>query len=149
MAAGGTSINNCRRKAVPKQIITSGSAPTTGFTDRQTPAPIAQAIRFGNMLFVSGQGPLNPATREVVAGDITVQARQTLDNLLGVLRAAGATLANVVNMRVILRNVADFPQFNAAFREYVGSEKVTRTCVGGTPHRTGVNIEIDCIAMFD
>lgn len=134
---------------MPKLIITSQSAPTTGFTDRQTPAPIAQAIRFGNLLFVSGQGPLNPETREVVTGDIAVQARQTLDNLLAVLGAAGATLKNVVNMRVILRDVADFPQFNAVFRDYLGGEKVTRTCVGGTPHRTGVNVEIDCVAMFD
>jgi 2-iminobutanoate/2-iminopropanoate deaminase len=134
---------------MPKQIVVSQSAPTTGFTDRQTPAPIAQAIRFGNLLFVSGQGPLDPATREAVAGDIEVQTRRTLDNLIAVLRAGGATLANVVNMRVILRDVADFPRFNAVFREYLGGEKVTRTCVGGTPHRAGVNVEIDCIAMFD
>ncbi|MGH7907716.1 MAG: Rid family hydrolase [Candidatus Binataceae bacterium] len=134
---------------MPKQIISSQQAPTTGFTDKQTPAPIAQAIRFGNMLFVSGQGPLNPETREVVQGDIAAQARQTLDNLMNVLRAAGASLENVVNMRVILRNVADFSQFNAVFREHMGGEKVTRTCAGGTPHRTGVNIEIDCVAMFD
>ncbi len=84
-----------------------------------------------------------------MAGDIEVQTRRTLDNLIAVLRAGGATLANVVNMRVILRDVADFPRFNAVFREYLGGEKVTRTCVGGTPHRAGVNVEIDCIAMFD
>jgi 2-iminobutanoate/2-iminopropanoate deaminase len=134
---------------VPKTIVTSSSAPTTGFTDAQKPPPIVQAIRFGQMLFVSGQGPLDPATKTVVAGDIEVQTRQTLKNLVSVLEAAGATFANVVNMRVILRDVADFPRFNEVFRDVLNGEKVTRTCVGGTPHRTGVNVEIDCVAMFD
>ncbi|MBH5386650.1 RidA family protein [Bradyrhizobium diversitatis] len=134
---------------MPKTIVTSQSAPTTGFTEASKPAPIAQAVRFGNMLFVSGQGPLDPATRVFVDGDIEVQARQTLRNLLRVLDAGGATLANVVNMRVILRNVDDFPRFNEVFREFLEGEKVTRTCIGATPHRAGVNIEIDCVAMFD
>jgi 2-iminobutanoate/2-iminopropanoate deaminase len=52
-------------------------------------------------------------------------------------------------MRVILRDVADFPRFNEAFREYFGGEKVTRTCFGGLPHRAGIDVEIDCVAMFD
>lgn len=134
---------------MPKQVITSSNAPVTGFTESKTPAPIAQAVRFGSMLFVSGQGPLDPATRTVVSGDIEVQTRQTLKNLMSVLEKAGATLANVVNMRVVLRDVADFPRFNEVFREFVGGENVTRTCIGGTPHRTGVNVEIDCVAMFD
>jgi 2-iminobutanoate/2-iminopropanoate deaminase len=120
----------------------------TGFTDVSKPAPIAQAIRAGNMLFVSGQGPLN-AQREVVSPDIAVQTRQTLENLRAILAHAGATFANVVNMRVCLRDVADFPKFNEAFGEIMAGEKVTRTCIGGTPHRTGVNVEIDCIAVLD
>ena len=132
-----------------KQIVTSPDAPVTGFTDKSKPSPLAQAIRAGNLLFVSGQGPLDPATREVVAGDIAVQARRTLDNLARILDAAGLTMAQVVNMRVTLRNTEDFPAFNEAFREYMAGEKVTRTCIGGTPHRKGVNVEIDCIASYD
>ena len=134
---------------MPKQIVTSPTAPTTGFTNQQTPSPLAQAIRFGNMLFVSGQGPLDPKTREVVSVDIQAQTRQTLSNLQNVLSTAGATFANVVNMRVCLRSTDDFPAFNAAFAEFMNGEKVTRTCIGGTPHRKGVNVEIDCVAMFD
>ena len=132
-----------------KQIVTSPDAPVTGFTDKSKPSPLAQAIRAGNLLFVSGQGPLDPATREVVAGDIAVQARRTLDNLARILDAAGLTMAQVVNMRVTLRNTEDVPAFNEAFREYMAGEKVTRTCIGGTPHRKGVNVEIDCIASYD
>ena len=134
---------------MPKQVITSANAPTTGFTPGQSVSPLAQAIRHGNMLFLSGQGSLDPSTGEVVSGDIEAQTRQTLDNLMTILESAGATSKNIVNMRVILRNVADFPRFNETFREYFAGEKVTRTCFGGVLHRAGINIEIDCIAMFD
>src|ERR1039458_7340960 len=100
---------------MPKQIITSPDAPTTGFTDKGIPSPLAQAIRAGNLLFVSGQGPLDPKTREVVSAEIREQTRPTL----------------------------------ATFRELLAGEKVTRTCIGGAPHRKGVNVEVDCIASFD
>jgi 2-iminobutanoate/2-iminopropanoate deaminase len=132
-----------------KRIITSPDAPTTGFTDKTAPSPLAQAIRAGNLLYVSGQGPLDPQTREVVSADIREQTRQTLTNLKSILGAAGLTMANVVNMRVVLRNTEDFPAFNEAFRDFMAGEKVTRTCVGATPHRKGVNVEIDCVASFD
>jgi 2-iminobutanoate/2-iminopropanoate deaminase len=134
---------------MPKQIISSQGAPTTGFTDKATPSPLAQAIRAGSLLFVSGQGPLDPKTREVVSADIGEQTRQTLTNLKSVLAAAGLDFTHVVNMRVVLRNTEDFPAFNEAFREFLQGEKVTRTCVGATPHRKGVNVEIDCVASFD
>ena len=134
---------------MPKQIVTSGTTPTTGFTDKSTPSPLAQGIRWGNMLFLSGQAALDPESREVVSDDIQEQTRQTLRNLEGVLKEAGATFANVVNMRVCLRDESDFQKFNIAFSDFMQGEKVTRTCVGGRPHRSGVNVEIDCIAMFD
>lgn len=134
---------------MPKQIITSPDAPTTGFTDRGRPSPLAQAIRAGNLLFVSGQGPLDSKSREVVSADIREQTRQTLANLTNILFVAGLSMANVVNMRVVLRNTEDFPAFNETFREFLAGENVTRTCIGGTPHRKGVNVEIDCIASFD
>jgi len=134
---------------MPKQIITSPDAPVTGFTDKGTPSPLAQAIRAGNLLFVSGQGPLDSKTREVASADIRDQTRQTLANLANILSAAGLSMANVVNMRVVLRNTGDFPAFNETFREFMAGEKVTRTCIGGTPHRAGVNVEIDCIASFE
>ena len=132
-----------------KTIISSPGAPTTGFTDKGTPSPLAQAIRAGNLLFVSGQGPLDPKTREVVSADIGEQTRRTLTNLRNVLAAAGLDFSHVVNMRVVLRNAEDFPAFNEAFRDFLQGEKVTRTCVGATPHRKGVNVEIDCVASFE
>jgi 2-iminobutanoate/2-iminopropanoate deaminase len=133
---------------MPKILVQSAMAPVTGFTDSSTPSPLAQAIRAGDFLYVSGQGPLDPVTKKVVSEDIRVQTRQTLSNLVEILQAGGATLANVVNMRVCLRNTADFPAFNETFREFMQGEKVTRTCIGGTPHRAGVNVEIDCVAFL-
>src|SRR5258708_31672009 len=107
---------------MPKQIIPSQGAPTTGFTDKGTPSPLAQAIRAGNLLFVSGQGPLDPKTREVVSADIREQTRQTLTNLKSVLAAAGLDFAHVVNIRVVLRNTADLPPFNEPFPEFLQAE---------------------------
>ena len=133
---------------MPKQIIQSSQAPVTGFTDKSTPSPLAQAIRAGDMLYVSGQGPLDPATKEVVSDDIGEQTRRTLRNLQAVLEAGGATMAQVVNMRVCLRDVADFPAFNEVFRDFMAGEKVTRTCIGGTPHRARVKGESDCVAYL-
>jgi 2-iminobutanoate/2-iminopropanoate deaminase len=133
---------------MPKQIVESKNAPVTGFTDKSKPSPLAQAIRAGDFLYVSGQGPLDPATREVVAGDISAQTRRVLENLRNVLEAAGATMAQVINMRVCLRDTSDFPTFNETFRDFMDGERVTRTCVGGTPHRRGVNVEIDCVAYL-
>src|SRR5258706_14130850 len=104
---------------VPKRIITSPGAPTTGFTDKGPPSPLAQAIRAGNLLFVSGQGPLDPRTREVVSASIGEQTRQTLTNLKNVLAAAGLDFSHVVNMRVVLRNTEDFPAFNETFRDFL------------------------------
>jgi len=133
---------------MPKILVQSAQAPVTGFTDASKPSPLAQAIRAGDFLYVSGQGPLDPATREVVSDDIAEQTRRTLTNLVSVLDAGGATLAQVVNMRVCLRDTADFPAFNEAFRDFMNGEKVTRTCIGGTPHRKGVKVEIDCVAYL-
>ena len=133
---------------MPKILIQSSQAPVTGFTDHSKPSPLAQAIRAGDMLYVSGQGPLDPQTREVIAGGIAEQTRQTLGNLKAILEAAGASMAHVVNMRVCLRDTGKLPAFNEAFRDFMDGEKVTRTCTGGTPHRKGVLVEIDCVAYL-
>src|SRR5260221_13616260 len=123
---------------MPKLSVTTQSQPYSEITDKDTPTPLAQAIRAGKLLFVSGQGPLDPKAREVVSGDIREQTKQTLANLRSVLAAAGLDFSHVVNMRVVLRNTEDFPAFNEAFRYFLQGEKVTRTCVGATPHRKGV-----------
>ena len=132
---------------MPKIIIQSAQAPVTGVTAGK-PSPLAQAIRAGDFIYVSGQGPLDPATRQVVSEDIREQSRAVLNNLKSVLEAGGAGIAHIVNMRVSLRDTADFPAFNEVFTEWVAGEKVTRTCVGASPHRAGVKVEVDCVAYL-
>ena len=116
---------------MPKQIVTSASAPTSGATPGQAESPLAQAVRFGNMLFVSGVGAVDPATGDVVDGDITAQTRLALDNLMSVLAAAGATTKNIVNVRVTLRDVADFPRFNETVRYSPTSSSTTPASASG------------------
>lgn len=101
------------------------------------------------MLFVSGMGSVDETTGDVVEGDIGSQTRLALTNLERVLESAGASRKNIVNIRVTLRDVGDYAAFDAAFSAAIGGEKVTRTCIGGVPNRAGVNVQIDCIAMFD
>jgi 2-iminobutanoate/2-iminopropanoate deaminase len=101
------------------------------------------------MVFVSGLGSVDPETGEVVDGDIASQTRQALNNLTSILNAAGATSKNIVNVRITLRDIDDFPNFDEAFRKHFNQEKVTWTCIGGIPNRPGINVQIDCIAMFD
>jgi 2-iminobutanoate/2-iminopropanoate deaminase len=133
---------------MPKIIIHSNAAPVTGFTDKSSPSPLAQAIRAGDFLFVSGQGPLDPVAKEVVSQAIRLQTTQVLTNLRSIIEAGGGRMAQVVNMRVCLRHVEDFPVFNEVFRDFMAGEKVTRTCIGGTPHREGVNVEIDAVVYL-
>ena len=133
---------------MPKTIVQTPNAPVTGFTAQGIPSPLAQAIRAGDFLFLSGQGPLDPQTKEVVAGDIRAQAARVLANIRAILEAGGASPAQIVNMRVFLRDTADFPAFNEVFTQFMAGEKITRTCVGAVLHRKGVNIEIDCVAYL-
>ena len=97
-------------------------------------------------MFVSGQGPLDPVTRQVVSDDLAEQTRVTLDNVNKVLEAAGTSLANVVKVGVFLRDMKDFDTFNAVFREYFRGVQPARTTVEAAAPRKGVNVEIDAIA---
>ena len=86
---------------MPKVLVQSSQAPVTGFTTQGVPSPLAQAIRAGDLLFVSGQGPLDPQTKEVVSDDIREQTLRTLNNLKAVLEAGGASTAQIVNLSLI------------------------------------------------
>jgi 2-iminobutanoate/2-iminopropanoate deaminase len=99
-------------KFMPKVLVQSDKAPVTGFNDKSLPSPLAQAIRAGDVMYVSAQFSLNPANREVVNDDIAANARLTLLNLKNELEAGGASLAQVVNLRGCMPNNSDFPAFN-------------------------------------
>ena len=129
------------------EVVYTKSAPKTGFSEGME-SPIAQGVKCGQFLFVSGQGPLDPATKEIVSADLAEQTRVTLDNLRAVLEAAGTSLENVVKVGVFLRSMDDFPVFNRVFKEYFKGVQPARTTVEAAAPRKGVNVEIDCIAFI-
>ena len=129
------------------EVVFTKAAPKTGFTEGHE-SPIAQGVRCGDFVFVSGQGPLDPVTRKVVSDDFAEQTRVTLDNVNKVLEAAGTSLANVVKVGVFLRDMKDFDTFNAVFREYFKGVQPARTTVEAAAPRKGVNVEIDAIAWI-
>jgi 2-iminobutanoate/2-iminopropanoate deaminase len=110
--------------------------------------PYSHAVRSGDLLFCSGQTPLDPETMELVGGGIEEQTRAALANLERVLRAAGLTLADVVRTSVFLQDMVDFAGMNAAYAEAFGEHKPARTTVAVRANPLGALVEIECIAEF-
>lgn len=129
------------------EVVFTRSAPKTGFSEG-VDSPIAQGVKCGGFIFVSGQGPLDPATKQVVSDDIAEQTRVTLDNVRTVLEAGGSGIEHVVRVGVFLRDMADFNVFNRVFKEYFKGVQPARTTVEAAPPRQGVNVEIDAIAWI-
>ncbi len=107
--------------------------------------PYSQAIVCGNMLFTSGQVPINPATGEVEAEDIEAQATQVMKNLAAVLEAAGTTFEKAVKTTCFLKNMEDFAAFNAVYAQYF-TEKPARSCVAVKQLPKDVLVEVEVIA---
>ncbi len=127
-----------------KQVINTNLAPAPV-------GPYNQAISAsGQMLFVSGQIPLNPSTGELVGdGDITKQTRQVLTNLKAILTAAGVSCENVVKTTVFLADMNDFATMNAVYSQYFDEATApARACVQVSRLPKDVLVEIDCIAVI-
>jgi 2-iminobutanoate/2-iminopropanoate deaminase len=91
--------------------------------------PYSQAIRAGNLLFLSGQIPIDPATGNLVDGEIEAQTRQVFSNIAAILKAAGATFDHVVSVGVFLADMNDFGKMNAIYAEYFASPAPARATV--------------------
>ena len=107
--------------------------------------PYSQAVKVGNLLFTSGQIPLDPVSGEIAGADIEAQARRICENLKAVLGAAGATFENVVKTTCFLSDMADFGKFNEVYAEYFVS-KPARSCVAVKTLPKNVLAEIEIIA---
>ena len=122
-----------------KPIQTAGAPAAVG--------PYSQAVDAGNIVFCSGQIPLNPATGKLVEGDITATTTQVLENLKAVLAEAGLTFNNVVKCEVFLADMADFAAMNAVYAEYFTENKPARQAIQAAALPMGVDVEISCIAV--
>ncbi|MBI2796961.1 MAG: hypothetical protein HYX65_09695 [Gemmatimonadetes bacterium] len=109
--------------------------------------PYSSAVRAGNLVFVSGQTPRDPATGDIGQADLKVQARRTLYNLKAVLRAAGAGLEDVVSVTVFLADEKDWGDFNEVYTEFFKEPYPSRTAVGC--QLRGILVEVSAIAMVD
>ena len=107
--------------------------------------PYSQAIVCGNMLFTSGQIPIDPATGEISGSDITAQAEQVMQNLAAVLEEAGATFQTAVKTTCFLSDMADFAAFNAVYAKYF-TENPARSCVAVKTLPKNVLVEVEVIA---
>lgn len=109
--------------------------------------PYSQAVRLGNLLYASGQIPLDPASAQIVPGAITEQTTRVLENIKAILAAAGTDLAHVVKTVVFLRDMSDFAAMNAVYARYLAPEGVTpparsTVAVAGLPKDALVEIEV-------
>ena len=122
-----------------KEVINTNQAPAAI-------GPYVQATRLGDLVFTSGQIPLDPATMALVTGSIEVQAEQVMKNLLAVLEAAGATATTVVKTICFLKNMEDFTAFNAVYAKYLGESAPARSCVEVARLPKDVLVEVEAIA---
>ena len=125
-----------------KQAVSSPDAP-------KAIGPYSQAVRAGQLLFVSGQVPLDPATGQIVAGDIAAQTRRVFDNLGAVLKAGGRTFADVVRTTVFLADMNDFAAVNEVYGTYFSEPYPARATVQVARLPKDARVEIDLIATFE
>lgn len=110
--------------------------------------PYSQAVRSGDLLFVSGQIPLDPATGQLVEGDVSAQTHRVLQSLDAIVRAAGATLDDVVKTTVYLADLNDFVAMNRVYRTYFADPAPARAAVQVARLPKDAQVEIDAIVRL-
>jgi len=113
------------------------------------PLPYTPGILAGGFVYVSGQVPLDPATRAIVEGDFEERVRQCIRNVESVLKAVHASMNDVVKVTVFLTDMNMFARMNAVYAEYWGDPKPARSCVQVAGLPMGVDVEIEAIARID
>lgn len=118
------------------------------YTDKAPKAigPYSQAVLMGDLLFVSGQIPLDPETMTIVSDDVKLQTHQVLKNLQAILNEAGMSLENVVKTTVYIKDMNDFAAINEVYTEYFTTNKPARACVEVARLPKDVKVEIELIA---
>lgn len=111
--------------------------------------PYSQAVRAGGTVFLSGQIPLDPATGELVTGDIAAQARRAFANLRAVCEAAGGSLAQVQRLGLYLVDLGEFAEVNAVMSEYFQAPYPARSTIGVSALPKGARFEVDAILALD
>ena len=123
-----------------KQLIATAAAP-------QAIGPNTQAVVYNGIAYLSGQIPLDPASGQIVDGDIAAQTGRVLENLKAVLEACGSSLDQVLKTSVFLKDMGDFPKMNEVYARYFGALPPARSTVEVARLPRDVRVEIDCVAI--
>jgi len=125
-----------------KQVVSTSLAPSAI-------GPYSQGIRAGDLLFVSGQIPIDPATGQLIEDrDIQAQTRRVLQNIIAIVIAAGGSADNIVKTTVFLRDMGDFAAMNAVYGEFFRLRPPARATIEAARLPRDVSVEIDCIALI-
>jgi 2-iminobutanoate/2-iminopropanoate deaminase len=125
-----------------RQAVSTASAP-------KAIGPYSQAVRAGSLLFVSGQVPIDPATGQIVSGDIGVQTHRVFQNIGEILKAGGASFDHVVRTTVFLADMNDFAAMNEAYATYFTAPAPARATVQVSRLPKDARVEIDVIASYE
>lgn len=125
-----------------REIISTQNAP-------QAIGTYSQAVKTGNTVYLSGQIPLDPATMELVAGDMRVQITQVFDNLDAVTRAAGGSLADIVKLNIYLTDLTHFPLVNEIMADYFRQPYPARAAIGVAALPKAAQVEMDAVMVID
>ena len=125
-----------------RQIVSTPSAP-------KAIGPYSQAVRCGDTVYLSGQIPLDPATGELVGGDITAQTKRVFENLKAVCAASGGSLAQLARVGIYLIDLGNFAAVNAVMAEYCSEPYPARSTIGVAALPRGAQVEIDAVLVLD
>jgi 2-iminobutanoate/2-iminopropanoate deaminase len=117
--------------------------------DAPPPGPYAQAIRYGGLVFVSGQTPEDPKTGLPIRGTMAEQTRVVLTNIAAILKASGSSLERVLKVNIYLSDIALKPEMNAVYREFFPNSPPARIALAVAGLDDGLDVEIDVIAAGD
>jgi reactive intermediate/imine deaminase len=123
---------------MPRQVIHTPLAPKAIGT-------YSQAVRVGDTVYISGQIPFDPATGQLVSGDIEAEIRRVFDNLSAIAKAAGGSLASAVKLSVFLTDMAHFAKVNEIMATYFSEPYPARAAVGVAALPRGARVEVECI----
>ncbi|MEL7568540.1 MAG: RidA family protein [Dehalobacterium sp.] len=124
-----------------KRTINSKKAP-------QAIGPYSQAVQTGQLLYVSGQLPVDAATGQLVQSNIEAETKQVLENIKAIIEEAGAKMADIVKTTIFIKDMNDFQRVNEAYQDYFQTEPPARVCIEVSKLPKDANIEIDAIAYI-
>jgi len=125
-----------------KEIISTNKAP-------QAIGPYSQAVKAGNLIFISGQVPINPETGDVVSGSIEDQANQVIENIRNICEAAGRDLGDIVKLSIFLTDLGNFSIVNEAMKKHFSEPYPARATIEVSGLPLGVDVEIEAIVATD